>query len=104
MKTFKIKDKAHYQDDFSEWVLGPIEFGNKIGYMAWGELGPGEKRAMETGDSHEEIILVLEGEATLKGGKVVETGTAFFLPAGGNSSITAGPKGCTYVTAGAHVK
>jgi len=103
MKIQKIKD--HYQKDFDEYVLGPHEFGNEIGYMAWGEVPPGGKRHLSTGHGHEEIILVIEGQVIFEnGGGAVKPGEAFYVPSGGEVTITAGDKGCTYVTAGAHVE
>jgi len=103
MKTCRIKDDEHYQEGFSEWVLGPHEFGNQVGYMAMGEMGPGESRLMDTGKTHEEIILVMKGSLDTDDGKAVKKGQAFYLPAGGRVTITAGSRGCAYVTAGAHV-
>ena len=102
MKVYRIKD--HFQKDFGEYVLGPHELGNEVGYMAWGEIGPGEKKLLKPGGGHEEIILVIEGEAALEnGGGVIGRGEAFFLESGASMHLMAGPEGCTYVSAGAHV-
>ena len=103
MKTFRIKD--HFQEDFGEYVLGPHELGNKIGYMVWGEMKPGEKRVLNAGKGHEEILLVIEGTASAGAdGSPIGRGEAIFVPSGGAVPIAAGPQGCTYVSAGAHVE
>jgi hypothetical protein len=81
MKVFRIKD--HYQKESDEYVLGPHELGNEIGYMVWGEIGPGEKKLLKPGSGHEEIILVIDGEAALEnGGGVISKGEAFYLESG----------------------
>src|SRR5512143_1291048 len=103
MKTFRIND--HLQEDFGEYVLGPHELGNEIGYMAMGEMKPGEKRLLNPGRGHEEILLVVHGDAAVgEKGAPLGMGQAIFIPSGGKASITAGTKGCTYVSAGAHVE
>jgi len=102
MKIFRVKE--HYQKEFDEYVLGPHELGNRVGYMTWGEMGPGRVKTLSPGHGHEEIITIVGGEAALEGGPIARTGDTFYLPSGDGVTLTAGPEGCTYLSAGAHVE
>jgi len=51
-----------------EYILGKDTTGTHACYMIYGVLKPGEKeRELRPGAGHEELVLIMEGTATLSG-------------------------------------
>jgi mannose-6-phosphate isomerase-like protein (cupin superfamily) len=101
LKIYSIRDL--YNKEYSEYIFGS-EFTGRHGiYLVYGEASENEEREMGS-NGHEEILLVLEGDALLLDGETeTELGKEEAVYLDPDRSFTLLAKGkCRYVVAGGH--
>ena len=101
MRVFNIRE--HYDPDFGEHIIGSREIGRHSIYLVFGDALAGETRQLAS-PGHEEILLLLSGEARLGSGSEETTlgpDAAVYLEAGASVTLLA-LTDCRYVVAGGH--
>jgi hypothetical protein len=101
MKLFHLRE--HYQDKHLEYIVGSRETGRHTVYLVYGEVSAGETRKLAP-DGHDEILLLLAGEALLEGPSVkVSLSKEHVVSLEADESLTlTAVKDCCYVVAGTH--
>lgn len=105
MKLFNIRDL--YREKYREYIVGSEEIEKHSVYLVYGEAPIGEKREMRPG-GHDEILLLLSGEATLEDNEgksliPLNKEQAVFMEPDEAFTFTA-LSHCTYVVAGTHTR
>ncbi len=102
MNKFRIRDL--YNEKYREYIVGSSATGRHGVYLVYGEAAANEEREMAP-EGHDEILLLLEGEAFLKSGGEQ-------LAIAGEDAVSLDPDGkytfvakgeCRYVVAGTHM-
>jgi hypothetical protein len=101
MKIFNLRD--HYQDRYREFIVGSKETGRHTVYLVYGEVPGGETRALAPG-GHDEILLLLSGEAVLEdSGPAVPLSGEQVVALESHEVVTfRASTDCRYVVAGTH--
>lgn len=63
MKTFNVRDL--YNEKYKEYIVGSSATGKHSVYLVYGEAAKNEEREIAPA-GHDEILFLLEGEATLE--------------------------------------
>lgn len=102
MKKFRLRDL--YNEKYREYIVGSAETGRHGVYLVYGEVSANGERDMAPG-GHDEILLLLEGEALLKnGGSEVAIGSEEAVSLDPDRSFTfVARQDCRYVIAGTHI-
>ncbi|MBI5018047.1 MAG: hypothetical protein HZB55_21485 [Deltaproteobacteria bacterium] len=101
MRIFDVRD--HFNPKYGEYIIGSREIERHSVYLVVGEVAAGETRTLAP-DGHDEILLLLSGEASLEG---IE-GTRSLAPQGAvylepqETATLRAITACRYVVAGAH--
>lgn len=103
MNSYQVFNKVGRS---GEYILGKEVTGTHACYMIYGILAPGESgRTLSPGPGHEELILVLQGTATLTGHVSIELAAGQAIHLCGEESCLAANKGedeMIYIIAGGH--
>ncbi len=101
MKRFRLRD--HYEEKYGEYIIGSKATGRHTVYLVYGELARGESRILAP-DGHDEILLLLSGEATLeRAGEVVSLSKEEVVSLEADEVLTLKAEvDCRYVVAGTH--
>jgi hypothetical protein len=101
MKLFHLRD--HYQQKYSEYIIGSRETGRHTVYLVYGEVARGDARELEPA-GHDEILLLLAGRAVLEGtGSHVTLSAEDVISLEADESLTLrAEEDCRYVVAGTH--
>jgi len=102
MKVFDIREL--YSEKYREYIVGSAATGRHGVYLVYGEATGNEKREMSPG-GHDEILLLLAGEAVLENGaeKIqLRKEQAVSLDPDGSCTFIA-LTDCRYVVAGTHI-
>jgi mannose-6-phosphate isomerase-like protein (cupin superfamily) len=101
MKLFNIRDL--YKEKYREYIVGSADTGKHTVYLVYGEVPGGEKRSMAP-DGHDEILLLLSGEALLeKSGESIALKQEQAVSMEPDESFTfTALSDCRYVVAGTH--
>lgn len=102
MKILNLREL--YSEKYREYIVGSAVTGRHGVYLVYGEAAGNEKREMSPG-GHDEILLLLEGEAVLANGagKIpLRKEQAVSLDSDGSFTFIA-LTDCRYVVAGTHI-
>ena len=103
-KVRKFRIREHYSEKYHEYIIGSTATGRHGVYLVYGEAAANEERQMAP-DGHDEILLLLEGEALL-----LNSDTRIELA--GEEAVYLDPHGvftfvalrdCRYMVAGTHI-
>lgn len=101
MKTFNIRD--HFNPKYQEYIVGSQEIKKHSVYLVYGEIEKGGTRDLKP-DGHDEILLLLSGEASLTNNgcvtKLCADGVIHLDPE--ETATIEALEDCKYVVAGAH--
>ena len=101
MRLFNIRD--FYQAKYKEYIIGSKEIEKHSVYLVYGETPSNETRRMAP-DGHDEILLLLSGEAALENEDtktVLKKEQAVYM--GSDEAFTfSALMDCRYVIAGTH--
>lgn len=101
MKLFNIRDL--YREKYREYIVGSEEIGKHSVYLVYGEALSGERREMAP-NGHDEILLLLSGEAELLGrGTKIQLKKEHAVYMSPDEAFTFTAKSdCRYIVAGTH--
>ncbi len=104
LKTFDCLMRAKAEG--GETVLGSEELETQACYLIYGIVEPGQKRALNPGNGHDEIFCLVAGVATLagpEGSQNLKVGEAFYLKGDVSYTLENSQKmPVVYVAAGGH--
>jgi hypothetical protein len=101
LKKYRIRDL--YDESFREYIFGSTETGRHGIYLVYGEAAADEEREMGS-SGHEEILLLLGGDAILRDGDneiTIGPEEAVYLDPDSRYTLVARGE-CRYVVAGGH--